>query len=67
MAAKKAAPRPRSGWVSEDDRKTERITLRLAKVTMGTLLDLAVEHGWTVAETVTKAIEALMREVEKDG
>jgi hypothetical protein len=34
---------------------------------MEQLRDLAVEHGWTIAETVTKSIEALTREVEKDG
>lgn len=60
------APRPRSGWVSEDDRKTERLTLRLPPEAMDRLRTYAVEHGWTVSETVAKALEALEREVEAD-
>lgn len=69
MSGKKrgaTAPRPRSGWVSEDDRKTERLTLRLPPEAMDRLRTYAVEHGWTVSETVAKALEALEREVEAD-
>lgn len=61
------APRPRaSGYVREDQRHTERVTVRLSPETMEQLRDLAAEHGWTVAETVTKAIAALAAEVEND-
>lgn len=69
MATKKRgapAPRPRSGWVSEDDRKTERITLRLDPETMTRLRSFAFEHGWTVAECVKQAFEALDRELQAD-
>lgn len=60
------APRPRSGWVSEDDRKTERITLRLDPETMTRLRSFATEHGWTVAQTVAEAFKALDRELKAD-
>ena len=68
MAAKKkggkVAPRPRSGFVTEEQRKTERITLRLDPDTMARLRDFAAEHGWSVSESVTEAFKALERELE---
>ncbi len=68
MAAKKkgaTAPRPRSGWVSEDDRKTERITLRLDPERMAFLRSYAAKYGWTLAGAVGNAIDCLRG--EKDG
>jgi predicted DNA-binding protein len=70
VAAKKRgapAPRPRSGFVTEEQRKTERLTLRLAPKAMGRLHAMASEHGWTVARTVEEALAALVREVEGDA
>lgn len=63
---KKVEPRPRSGFVTEEQRNTERITLRLDEETMTRLRSFAFEHGWTVAETVKQAFEALERELEAD-
>lgn len=55
------APRPRSGYVREDQRGTERVTVRLDPETMARLRGFADEHGWTIAETVTRALELLTR------
>lgn len=57
MSARKQAPRPRSGWVSEDDRHTERLTLRLAPGTMAKLRALADGWGVKVSEAVTRLVE----------
>ena len=60
------APRPRSGFVTEEQRGTERLTLRLDPDTMDRLRAFAAEHGWTVAQTVAEAFKALERELARD-
>lgn len=61
MASKKA-----SGFVTEEQRHTDRITLRLDKVTMNRMRSVAIEHGWSMAETVKQAFEALNRELNEE-
>lgn len=58
MASKKA-----SGFVTEAQRHTERITLRLGTLAMARLEAFSEEHGWTFAKTVTQALGALEREL----
>ncbi len=59
------APRPRSGWVSEDDRHTERLTLRMEPAIMKRLREYAGEQGWSLSETVTKALEWFFRKGDR--
>ena len=69
MAGKKSgvpAPRPRSGFVTEEQRKTERLTLRLDPDTMGRLHSIADELGLSLAETVKQAFEAFERELDAE-
>jgi hypothetical protein len=63
--------RPRSGWVSEGDRKTQRLTLRLRPEVMAQLYSLSTEVGEpgteaTYAEVVTQALAALSREMDAE-
>ena len=58
MASKKA-----SGFVTEEQRHTERINLRLGTLAMARLEAFSEEHGWTFAKTVTEALGALAREL----
>lgn len=60
------APRPRSGFVTEEQRNTERLTLRLDPETMSQMRAFAEERGWTIAECVQQAFEALQREYGVD-
>lgn len=62
-AKKKSAPRPRSGFVTEEQRNTDRLTLRLDPEAMTRLRAFAFEHGWTVSQTVAEALGALEREL----
>jgi macrodomain Ter protein organizer (MatP/YcbG family) len=69
MAAKKKgapAPRPRSGFVTEEQRHTKRIVLRLDPETEQRLRSFAFEHGWSLSETVSEAFKALERELEEE-
>lgn len=56
-----STPRPRSGFVTEEQRHTERITLRLDPDAMRRLRSLAERYGWTVSEAVTEALALLER------
>jgi hypothetical protein len=72
MAAKKKrakkAPRPRSGFVTEEQRNTERLTLRLDPDTMALLRGYAAELGWSLAKVVAESVRAFDREVAtEDG
>lgn len=69
MGAKKKgapAPRPRSGFVTEEQRHTERLTLRLDKVTMGRIRSIAVELGLSHAKVIKQAFEAFERELDAE-
>lgn len=61
-----SAPRPRSGFVTEEQRHTKRIVLRLDEATDVRLRSFAFEHGWSISETVKQAFEALERELQAD-
>lgn len=76
MAAKKKggkqAPRPRSGFVTEEQRHTVRVVLRLKPEVADLLYSLATEIGKpgkadTYAETVRQALEALNREMNAES
>lgn len=64
--AKATTKRARSGFVTEEQRKTERLTLRLDHDTMDRMRAFAEEHGWTAAQTVAEAFKALERELARD-
>lgn len=71
MGTKKKTARPRSGFVTEDQRKTERLTLRLKPEVMALLYSLSTEIGEggtakTYAETIEQALRALDREMARE-
>lgn len=70
-AGKRGAPAPRAhspgGYIREDERHTERLTLRLPKETMARLRARADERGWKMAELVGEGFEALERELKQLG
>ncbi len=69
MGAKKRgapAPRPRSGFVTEEQRNTERLTLRLDPETMSQMRALAKERGWTMAECVQRAWDVFQDALEDE-
>lgn len=66
-----SAPRPRSGYVREDQRHTVKVTLQLTPGAHELLLSLATEIGEGdprrhLAETVWQALQALNREMEAE-
>ena len=60
------APRPRSGFATEEQRKTERLTLRLDRDTMAMLRGYAAELGWDLNKLVAEAIRSFDREVVRE-
>jgi hypothetical protein len=64
---KKVAPRPRSGFVTEEQRHTERLTLRLKPEVMQLLRSLASEIGeGTKAETYARTIEEALLALDRE-
>lgn len=66
-----SAPRPRSGYVREDQRHTHKVTLQLDDETHTLLLSLATEIGEgdpkrQLSRTVKEALQALSREMDAE-
>jgi hypothetical protein len=61
MASKKSGEN-----IPEGFRNTEAIKLRLDQETAQRLRSFAVEHGWSLSETVAEAFKALERELDAD-
>lgn len=69
MGPKKKVPRPRSGYVREDQRHTKKVTLQLTPEAHELLFSLATEIGVGdpkrhLSKTVTEALQALSREMD---
>ena len=58
------APRPRSGFVTEEMRHTERLTLRLPPETMAVLREAAAGQEMGLGEYVTRLLDTIRQHPE---
>lgn len=70
MATKKrgaSVPRPRSGWVSEDDRSTVQFKIRCSPELAAQARAVAKKRGMTLADVLAAGVASLSNGTPTDG